>query len=179
MVTVQVAGGPQSPTRCYLTFWVNFILHRSLWWDGWSPPPAKSCWPTLMPCPEFSLYTLLSYPALLPHLCQGLSSGWSQSNPNLLGPPATGLYTWRRLADQFYPHTLLNFTFCPTKDANLLSSLPLIYRRPALSVVTFGNHFLPTPYHPLPFRCLHYHLGELSRQTFHQMLLQTTGLVCK
>jgi hypothetical protein len=37
------------------------------------------------------------------------------------------------------------------RDANLLSSLPLIYRRPALSVVIFGSYFLPTPYHPLPF----------------------------
>jgi hypothetical protein len=37
------------------------------------------------------------------------------------------------------------------RDANLLSSLPLIYQRPALSVVTFGSNFLPTAYHPLPF----------------------------
>jgi hypothetical protein len=34
-VTVQVAGRPQSPTWCYLTSWVRFILHRSLWW-GWT-----------------------------------------------------------------------------------------------------------------------------------------------
>jgi hypothetical protein len=40
-VKVQVAGGPQSPTWCYLTFQVSFILHRSPWWGGWSPPPAK------------------------------------------------------------------------------------------------------------------------------------------
>jgi hypothetical protein len=33
-VTVQVAGGPQSPTWCYLTSQVSFILHRSPWW-GW------------------------------------------------------------------------------------------------------------------------------------------------
>jgi hypothetical protein len=44
-VTIQVAGRPQSPTWCYLTSQVSFILHRSLWW-GWmvsstSPPPKK------------------------------------------------------------------------------------------------------------------------------------------
>jgi hypothetical protein len=33
-VTVQVAGRPQSPTWCYLTSQVSFILHRSPWW-GW------------------------------------------------------------------------------------------------------------------------------------------------
>jgi hypothetical protein len=33
-VTIQVAGRPQSPTWCYLTFQVSFILHRSPWW-GW------------------------------------------------------------------------------------------------------------------------------------------------
>jgi hypothetical protein len=33
-VAVQVAGRPQSPTWCYLTSWVSFILHRSPWW-GW------------------------------------------------------------------------------------------------------------------------------------------------
>jgi hypothetical protein len=26
-----------------------------------------------------------------------------------------GVYTWRKLTGQFYPHTLLNSTFCPTK----------------------------------------------------------------
>jgi hypothetical protein len=30
-VTIQVAGGPQSPTWCYLTFQVSFILHRWRW----------------------------------------------------------------------------------------------------------------------------------------------------
>jgi hypothetical protein len=34
-VTVQVAGRPQSPTWCYLTSQVSFILHRSPWW-GWT-----------------------------------------------------------------------------------------------------------------------------------------------
>jgi hypothetical protein len=34
-VTVQVAGRPQSPTWCYLTSRVSFILHRSPWW-GWT-----------------------------------------------------------------------------------------------------------------------------------------------
>jgi hypothetical protein len=34
-VAVQVAGRPQTPTWCYLTFQVSFILHRSLWW-GWT-----------------------------------------------------------------------------------------------------------------------------------------------
>jgi hypothetical protein len=34
-VTVQVADRPQSPTWCYLTSQVSFILHRSLWW-GWT-----------------------------------------------------------------------------------------------------------------------------------------------
>jgi hypothetical protein len=35
-VTVQVAGGAQSPPWCYPTFQVGFILHRSPWWgvDG-------------------------------------------------------------------------------------------------------------------------------------------------
>jgi hypothetical protein len=33
-VTVQVAGRPQSPTWCYQTSQVSFILHRALWW-GW------------------------------------------------------------------------------------------------------------------------------------------------
>jgi hypothetical protein len=31
-VTILVAGGPQSPTCCYLTSQVSFILHRSPWW---------------------------------------------------------------------------------------------------------------------------------------------------
>jgi hypothetical protein len=30
-VTVQVAGMPQTPTWCYQTSWVSFILHRSPW----------------------------------------------------------------------------------------------------------------------------------------------------
>jgi hypothetical protein len=34
-VTIQVAGRPQSPTWCYLTSQVSFILHRFLWW-GWT-----------------------------------------------------------------------------------------------------------------------------------------------
>jgi hypothetical protein len=33
-VTIQVAGRPQTPTWCYLTSRVSFILHRSPWW-GW------------------------------------------------------------------------------------------------------------------------------------------------
>jgi hypothetical protein len=40
-VAVQVADRPQSPTWCYLTSQVSFILHRYPWWSGWSHPPAK------------------------------------------------------------------------------------------------------------------------------------------
>jgi hypothetical protein len=32
-VTIQVAGRPQSPTWCYLTFQISFILCRALWWE--------------------------------------------------------------------------------------------------------------------------------------------------
>jgi hypothetical protein len=34
-ITVQVASRPQTPTWCYLTSQVSFILHRSSWW-GWT-----------------------------------------------------------------------------------------------------------------------------------------------
>jgi hypothetical protein len=37
----------------------------------------------------------------MPHLCPGLYSGQSQTTPNLLSPPALGLYTWRRLQVDF------------------------------------------------------------------------------
>jgi hypothetical protein len=33
-ITIQVSGEPQSPSWCYLTSQVSFILHRSPWW-GW------------------------------------------------------------------------------------------------------------------------------------------------
>jgi hypothetical protein len=112
-----------------------------------------------------------SLPGTPPLECPCLS-GQSQTTPNLLNPSALGLYTWRRLAGRFYPHTLLNSTFCPRRDrrglrdVNLLSSLPLIYRRPALSVVTFGNYFLPTSYHPCLFRCLQDHLVSSADRLF-------------
>jgi hypothetical protein len=32
-VTIQVAGRPQSPTWCYLTSQVSFILRKSPWWE--------------------------------------------------------------------------------------------------------------------------------------------------
>jgi hypothetical protein len=40
-VTVQVAGRPQTPTWCYLTSRVSFILHRSPWW-GWMVSSQKN-----------------------------------------------------------------------------------------------------------------------------------------
>jgi hypothetical protein len=36
-LTIQVAGRLQSPTWCYLTFQISFIIHKSLWL-GWMVP---------------------------------------------------------------------------------------------------------------------------------------------
>jgi hypothetical protein len=38
---IQVAGSPQSPTWCYLTFQISFILHKSPWWDWMVPSNSQ------------------------------------------------------------------------------------------------------------------------------------------